>query len=360
MSKEVEYKDLIAFHPGSYVEDIIDDLNITQNEFADRLGTSSKTVSKIVNGEERISKDIANKLSKLTGVDVKTWLTLQANYDAKVMEIEDAKNEDEKRIASLIDLKSLKANGFIADKRYSIQDKISEFRQLFNVASLTYLSEFDAAVSYRLKEPEEKSIVNSNVMLEIAANAARSATSNKYTRKKLKKVLPEIHKMITEDPNVFYEDLKKLLLDIGIVLVALPNFSGARLHGATRKFQNGSVLLLITDRQKKADIFWFSLMHELGHIYNEDFYSDVDDQEEYKNREKIADEFAAEFLLSTVKYEEFVSNKDFSENSIRSFAERMEVLPAIVIGRLQKDELIGYNELSHLIVRYKITLDKKV
>lgn len=357
MSKEVEYKDLIAFHPGSYVEDIIDDLNITQNEFADRLGTSSKTVSKIVNGEENISKDIANKLSKLTGIDIKTWLNLQANYDAKVMEIENAKNEDEKHIANLIDLSSLKKNGFIEDKRYSIQEKISMFRQLFNVSSLARLSEFDMAVSYRISETKEKSIVNSNVMLELAANVARNATSNKYSRQKLGIILPKIHQMITQKPNKFYTDLKELLLDIGIVLVALPNFSGANLQGATRKFQNGSVLLLITDRQKKADIFWFSLIHELGHIYNEDFYSDVEDQDDYKNKENVADDFAADFLIPNDEYKRFVAKKDFTEESIKTFAEQMQVLPSIVIGRLQKDKLVAYNEMNHLMIRYKITLD---
>ena len=87
MSKEVVYQELIAFHPGSYVEDIIDEMNITQAEFADRLGISAKTISKIVNGEENISKDIADKLSKVTGISIKTWLNLQTNYDLKVLEI---------------------------------------------------------------------------------------------------------------------------------------------------------------------------------------------------------------------------------------------------------------------------------
>lgn len=358
MSKEVEYKDLIAFHPGSYVEDIIDDLNITQNEFADRLETSSKTVSKIINGEESISKNIANKLAKLTGIDIKTWLNLQANYDAKVMEIENKKNEDEHHISELIDLKALKTNGFIEDKRYSVQERISRLRILFNVSNLTRLSEFDTAVSYRIRSVDEKAIVNSNVMLELAMNQARNATSNKYNRKKLEDALPVIHQMITEDPSVFYEKIQQLLIECGIVLVALPNFSGAQLHGATKKFKNGSVLLLITDRQKKADIFWFSLIHELAHIYNEDFYSNVENQDEYQHKEELADKFASNFLIPDIDYEKFISAKNFTEDSIVGFANQIDVLPGIVLGRLQKDQLIGYDELNHLMVRYKITYDK--
>ena len=36
MSK-VEYKDIIAFHPGYYVKDIIEDLKMNHCEFAKRL-----------------------------------------------------------------------------------------------------------------------------------------------------------------------------------------------------------------------------------------------------------------------------------------------------------------------------------
>ena len=36
MSK-MEYKDIIAFHPGFYINEIIEDMDITQEEFAKRL-----------------------------------------------------------------------------------------------------------------------------------------------------------------------------------------------------------------------------------------------------------------------------------------------------------------------------------
>ena len=118
MSKEVVYQELIAFHPGSYVEDIIDEMNITQAEFADRLGISAKTISKIVNGEENISKDIADKLSKVTGISIKTWLNLQTNYDLKVLEIKNKQNSDEKDVLDMIDFSYFKKHLF---NRFSIR-----------------------------------------------------------------------------------------------------------------------------------------------------------------------------------------------------------------------------------------------
>ena len=85
-NKIVEYKDLIAFHPGQYVEELIEDYNVTQKEFADCLGISEMKLGKLVNGEESISNDIAENLAKLTNISMQTWLNLQNAYDIKMAE----------------------------------------------------------------------------------------------------------------------------------------------------------------------------------------------------------------------------------------------------------------------------------
>ena len=83
----VEYKDLIAFHPGQYIGELIEDYNMIQKEFAERLRVSAKTVSKLVNAEEFINKETTHKLAKLSRVSMQTWLNLQNAYDVKVAEI---------------------------------------------------------------------------------------------------------------------------------------------------------------------------------------------------------------------------------------------------------------------------------
>ena len=82
----VENIDLIAIHPGQYIGELIEDYNMTQKEVAEKLGLSPKTISKLVNGEELINNDIAQKLAKFTNISMKTWLNLQASYDRKVAE----------------------------------------------------------------------------------------------------------------------------------------------------------------------------------------------------------------------------------------------------------------------------------
>ena len=88
MSNITEYKDILAFHPGYYVAELIEEMDISQAEFATRLDTTPKTVSLLVNGQTDISNDLAKKLSVMTGTSVSLWLNLQSAFDQKILEIQ--------------------------------------------------------------------------------------------------------------------------------------------------------------------------------------------------------------------------------------------------------------------------------
>ena len=94
MSNIMEYKDIVAFHPGYYIADIIEDMGISQVEFATRMGTTTKTLSYLLNGQANISNDLAKKLSVMMGTGVDVWLNLQNTYDQKLIEIQKAKEFD--------------------------------------------------------------------------------------------------------------------------------------------------------------------------------------------------------------------------------------------------------------------------
>ena len=62
---KTEFKNISAFHPGYYISDLINDLEMSQEEFALRLGVTPKNLSDLVNGKASISKNIAkNKIFK--------------------------------------------------------------------------------------------------------------------------------------------------------------------------------------------------------------------------------------------------------------------------------------------------------
>jgi len=109
----------------------------------------------------------------------------------------------------------------------------------------------------------------------------------------------------------------------------------------------------MTFRQKRADIFWFTLFHEIAHFLNGDGKQKFIDFESVPGAsEAKADSFARNQLINDKEYAAFTSKNDFSLQEINKFAKQQKVLPCIVIGRLQKDTLIKWNEDSEEIVRY--------
>ena len=72
-----EYENIIAFHPGFYIEEIIEELEMTQDEFAKRLDVSAKTISKLINAQISLSDELASKMSIMLGISAETLINLQ-------------------------------------------------------------------------------------------------------------------------------------------------------------------------------------------------------------------------------------------------------------------------------------------
>ncbi len=84
MSNYIEYNDKVAFHPGYYIKEIVEESGLTQEDFAKRLDTTPKNLSLLIRGEQSLSIDIAMKLSRMIGTGVNYWLNLQNAYDALI------------------------------------------------------------------------------------------------------------------------------------------------------------------------------------------------------------------------------------------------------------------------------------
>ena len=76
-----ESNDKIAFHPGYYIKEFIDYNGLSIKDFAEQLGIDWLTLNSIIRGEQNISFEIAEKLSKTIGASATYWMNLQKGFD---------------------------------------------------------------------------------------------------------------------------------------------------------------------------------------------------------------------------------------------------------------------------------------
>ena len=124
-------------------------------------------------------------------------------------------------------------------------------------------------------------------------------------------------------------------------------------NGVSYKITKDKAIIMISDRGKKDDILWFTLFHEIAHLImhskKEVF---IDGDNELKSSiEKEADDFAKNTLISKNAYDDFIKNNIINEKTIRKFSKDNNIIPGILVGRMQKEGIIGYNEFNNLITR---------
>jgi hypothetical protein len=72
-------------------------------------------------------------------------------------------------------------------------------------------------------------------------------------------------------------------------------------------------------------------------------------------KEKEADKFAADYLLSE-REEQEILDVPLTISSIRAFAQKFHTHPACIIGRLQHKKLIPFSLGNELIVKIELPL----
>jgi HTH-type transcriptional regulator / antitoxin HigA len=131
--------------------------------------------------------------------------------------------------------------------------------------------------------------------------------------------------------------------DIGVAVVVESGLPGMSVDGASFHVANVGPVLALTLRYDRLDNFWFTLLHELGHIAlhlaspGDEIYVDsldeaISDEEE---AEAEADAFAKDALVPRDTWLRSDARRLGSEGSVISLAKQLGIHPAIVAGRIR-------------------------
>lgn len=343
-------KTYIATPPGATIKEQLEYRGMSQREFAKRMDYSEKFISQLINGQVELTPNTAHRLEMVLGVPSAFWMNLEARYREKLLQVEDENSIDEdKQIARKFPYAQMAKLGWVEPTR-SVAVKVVELRKFFEVVKLSLLSENRLApgIAYRRQKETAESEYALLVWAQKAKIDAREIKTGKINVGKLEECIPKLRELTTMDPAAFQPLLVSMLAECGIAIVFLPHLEHTFLNGAT--FYDGSkIVLALTLRGADADKFWFSLFHELAHIINGHIgRSDGTTEEE----ERAADAFARDTLIPPETYTQLAVG-DKTHSSVVSFANEMRIAPGIVVGRLQKDGYLPYNQLNSLKVRYQ-------
>lgn len=69
-------------HPGKFIREIyLTPYDLSVRSLAESLGVSASTLTRLINGQNGISPEMALRLSKAIGRSPESWLAMQHGYD---------------------------------------------------------------------------------------------------------------------------------------------------------------------------------------------------------------------------------------------------------------------------------------
>lgn len=350
----------LIIHPGETIADALEERGLTQIELAARTGVTPAYVSNVISGKKDISASFAMSLEYALGVPKSFWLNLQANYDAELLEYNEEQTitEEEKNVRKRLSeiIKYLKENFKIPEKQ-TINENILSLRNIFQVSNLCNLKDLVPSGAFRLAGCATVDPYVMGAWLRICQIGAKKEYIESFDCNNINALIRDLKAIMLDTECDLQRELSITMMKYGIDFSVVKNFRGAPVHGYISQKGDNNYQMVLTIRGAYADIFWFSIFHELGHIINGDIakahkFIDIVDGEQ-TNREKEADKFASNALINPIDYQKFVANRDFSITSIKKFAHSQNIMAYMVIGRLQKEKAIPYTWFSDYKLRYK-------
>jgi len=357
-NRRYKYEPDYAVAPGQTLQETIDALGIDQRELAARTGLSAKHINQVIKGVASITQDTAIRLERVTGVPARMWNNLEANYREQLARIA----EKERLQDGLQWLKSIPTRELV--HRRVIKEHSGRVERLeavlcfFGVATVDAWRRIWLAPQHSLRKSPafEAKPGAMATWLRLGELAAQAVECQPFDKSTFREALTQIRTLTAEPPRTFVPEMKQLCANAGVATVLIPEIKGAPASGATRWLTSHKAMMQLSLRYKTDDQFWFSFFHEAGHVlYDGKKETFVDDGRGNDEREARANRFAANHLIPTDYRCELPQLRTWA--AVESFAKGIGIAPGIVVGRLQREDILRHNQLNGLKRRFEWVLD---
>lgn len=341
----------IAFHPGETLAEKLEEINMGPKEFAIRTGKPEKTINAVLKGESAITSDMAILFEDVLQIPARFWLKQQYEYDEYIArQKRQSVIELAKEWAAAFPYAEMAKLGWIIPTR-KVEEKVVYLFKYFGLSSSEAWEEYfykqQLKVAFRISLHNTKNPHALSAWIRQGELQANRIEAPVFDKQLLINQLSDIKNVMAAHPQDFFVKLQQLCLKAGVKIIYTPCVKQAPISGATRWINNHPVIQL-TGRYNQNDRFWFTFFHEVGHVLlhgkKEIFLEDIEYSDYDKQKEQEADDFAVKWTFSEEQEIEVLKNEDLTEREIVEFAKKFNTHPAIIIGRLQKKEIIHYSQ----------------
>jgi HTH-type transcriptional regulator / antitoxin HigA len=323
----------------------------TQKDLAEITGRPAQTINEIIQGKKHITPDTALDLGEALGTSAEFWTNLETNYR---LHLARKANQDREimrksQLYSVAPIAELTKRGLIqpTDEVEGLERQVCNFLGIDAIEETPKL-----AINFRCSPERSPEAIAQLAWAKQVENLAKQQTVGRFDRQQLLTAMPQLLALAAQPPDV--QGIPELLRSLGVHFVIVPHFSKTYLDGAAFYLAEHPVIAL-TLRYDRIDAFWFTLMHELGHIVAGHPGSYLDDLGNLAltAEEAEANQLAANWLIDPIAFQDFVGKQqpNFSRKAIEQFAHRQNRHPGIILGRLHNDNLVPHKNLRALLVK---------
>jgi HTH-type transcriptional regulator/antitoxin HigA len=244
------------------------------------------------------------------------------------------------RLYDLIPVREMQRRGWIRVGKTATELE-NELAKFFGSENLFDNQDFKQAA--RMSADHEEARISYAAWCRRSFLVAQLLQVNNFLRSRIPNLLKKLRLLYSEPEEIRH--VPSILAEYGIRFVIVEHLKGTRLDGAALLHAESKPIIAISMRLGRLDYFWFTLMHELAHIYYEDGTKcDIDILGKHSDDEVElrANEFSASTLIPEKQMESFILRTTplYTTERIVNFSRRMGVHPSIVIGQLKfRDEL---------------------
>jgi len=356
-----------VFPPGELIRDEIEARGWTQAEFAEVLGRPGRLVSELIAGKRGITPETAKALGEAFGTGAQFWMNLEAAYQLSRVKI-DATNAVARRsrLYACAPVKEMIRRNWIKPTE-NIDVLETSFCDFFDKRSVDAKASMLAHAARKSSSYEEVT-ASELAWLYRVRQIAETMTVRPFSEISFSAALGKLKTLFRDAKGV--KSIPSILADAGVRFLIVEALPSTRIDGVCLWLNQESPVIALSLRFDRIDAFWFTLLHECAHVKQKDGLHgetivDVDlvseDDEPVINKpekERRADEFAAEFIIPAKELRGFIVRVKplFSKVRIQGLAARLNVHPGLVVGQLQHKRVIPYSHSREMLVKVRTIL----